>query len=311
MSQSPALPLRWLISHLQPKYWCKHCKTYVRDTKLEKQNHDATPKHQGNLKRFLRDLHRGNEREERDKQRAKDEVARLNGSTPGSSASSIAGTKMTRSLQRPPVRPTPASQLQQVTPAERKQQMTRLAELGVAVPEEYRREMAMAGDWQTSSERFIYDEVKKVEETQDIKPNGLNVGVRKRKHEGQEDEEEAGETVVRMGWGSASRTYPGARDGEVDLDELLTSTSAAQKKEPIALGSINIAPQPFDNPSIRNGNSGSPSIPHIKNETSFEGINSILPPGSKLIESIVKQEEGLDDLGVVFKKRKPKATRHK
>ena len=42
-----------------PKYWCKHCGIYVRDTKLERTNHEATGKHQGALKRFLRDLHRG------------------------------------------------------------------------------------------------------------------------------------------------------------------------------------------------------------------------------------------------------------
>ena len=33
-----------LLIVVKPKYWCKHCKTYVRDTKLEKANHEATPK---------------------------------------------------------------------------------------------------------------------------------------------------------------------------------------------------------------------------------------------------------------------------
>ena len=311
MSQSPSLPLRWLTSYLQPKYWCKHCKTYVRDTKLEKQNHDATPKHQGNLKRFLRDLHRGNEREERDKQRAKDEVARLNGTTSGSTASSTTGAKTGTSLQQPSVRLASTTEAPQATPAERKKQMARLAELGVAVPEEYRREMAMAGDWQTTSERLIYDEVKKEKDAEDAKSTGLNIGVRKRKHEGQEDEEEAGETVVQRGWGSTTRTYPGERDGEAALDILLSSTSVGQRKEPVGLGSFNTEPQPPENPSTQNGKSGSPNIPHIKHESSFEDISSIPRLGSKLDGSTVKQEEGLDNIGVMFKKRKPKAIRRK
>ncbi|MBE7181524.1 MAG: hypothetical protein INR71_10015, partial [Terriglobus roseus] len=67
------------VSAPQPKYWCKFCKTYVRDTKFERQQHDATGRHQSNIQRSLRTLHRDAERGERDKQRARDEVARLNG----------------------------------------------------------------------------------------------------------------------------------------------------------------------------------------------------------------------------------------
>ena len=189
--------------------------------------------------------------------------------------------------------------------------MTRLAKLGVAVPEEYRREMAIVGDWQTTSERFIYDEFKKEEETQDVKPNGLNVGVRKRKPEGQDDEEEAGETVARTGWGSTTRTYPGTRDSEADLDILLNSASALQKKEPTELASVITPTHTFEPSSIVNGKSGYPKRPHIKNEDSFEASSSIPLLGPKVDESTVKSEEGLDDLKVMFKKRKPKAIRHK
>ena len=45
--------------------------------------------------------------------------------------------------------------------------------MGVAIPEEFRREMAMAGDWQTLSERAIYDDVKEDEHRKDFKLNGL------------------------------------------------------------------------------------------------------------------------------------------
>ena len=49
-----------------PKYWCKHCSVYVRDTKLERTNHEATGRHQGAIKRSLRDLHRNAEQQERE-----------------------------------------------------------------------------------------------------------------------------------------------------------------------------------------------------------------------------------------------------
>ena len=73
-----------------PKYWCKHCSTFVRDTKLERANHDATAKHQNAVNRALRDLHRNHEREERDKERAKREVDRLNGVVSGAGSGSQA-----------------------------------------------------------------------------------------------------------------------------------------------------------------------------------------------------------------------------
>ena len=65
-----------------PSYWCKFCSIYVRETPIERKNHEASAKHQNNIQRSLRDLHKNKEREDRDKQRAKDEVARLNGVLP-------------------------------------------------------------------------------------------------------------------------------------------------------------------------------------------------------------------------------------
>lgn len=190
--------------------------------------------------------------------------------------------------------------------------MARLAELGVAVPEEYRREMAMAGDWQTTSERFLYDEVKKEDEVEDAKPNELNVGVRKRKLDGPEDEEEvAGETVVRKSWGSITRTYPGAREGEADLDTLLNSTSTVQKTEPVGSSSNSTNIQPHSMQSLQTDNSGSPNVPFIKKEDSFKGNSKIAPFDSTYGESTIKQEDDLDGASVVFKKRKPKRSRQR
>ncbi|KAJ4301833.1 hypothetical protein N0V90_003929 [Kalmusia sp. IMI 367209] len=62
-----------------PKYWCKFCRDYIKDTKFERQQHEATGRHQSNIQRSLKGLHREQAATERQKQRAKDEVARLNG----------------------------------------------------------------------------------------------------------------------------------------------------------------------------------------------------------------------------------------
>ncbi|MCJ1387516.1 hypothetical protein MMC18_000359 [Xylographa bjoerkii] len=291
-----------------PKYWCKHCKTYVRDTKLEKQNHDATPKHQGNIKRFLRDLHRGNERDEREKQRAKDEVARLNGE-PGSSKGSGPRDFPSR---RTVTAVSSTSNERQLTPAERKQQMAKLAELGVAVPDEYRREVAMAGDWQVMSETLLQERVKKEEEDADTKPNGLNVGVRKRKLEGQEDEEEAVEPTTRRGWGSTLRTFPGTMDEDGDLDVLLSTTSTRLRGEGLVRetddGKIATTKEIWTT-----GKADRPLstiVPQLKQEDS---ANDVLPtiPHVDSTDVLVKHEEDLENAGVLFKKRKSKAMRYK
>ena len=294
---------------LKPKYWCKHCKTFVRDTKLEKTNHEATPKHQGNLKRFLRDLHKGHEREEREKHRAKDEVDRLNGVVSGS------GSKAPPWERKSAIPAASASR--QATPADRKKQLAQLAELGVAVPEDFRKEMAMVGDWQTTSERLIYDTVKKEEESGDVKPEGLNIGVRKRKFEGQEEEEEAGETVVRRGWGSTVRAYPGEGDDE-DLDALLMTTKVLKREEGDVHGKTATSPFPGAGAVINHHEEKDTSKiaadgRHIKREESSGNV--VLPetmPEKDIVEApAVKQENDAAATEVVFKKRKAKPMRQK
>lgn len=206
-----------------PKYWCKHCKTFVRDTKFEKQHHEATGRHQGNLQRFLRGLHRGHEREERDKQRAKDEVDRLNGLTTGPRPVD------SQSLERKPAISRSRDGNRGNDPADRKRQLAQLAEMGVAVPEDFRREMAMAGDWQTVSVTSGVEQSSfKDEGAQDEKKQAsMAVGVRKRKADLDEDEVEHGGSgkLMHRSWASAKRSYPGADNGiDDDLDVLLNST---------------------------------------------------------------------------------------
>ena len=131
-----------------PRIYCKHCKQYYRDTPLDTTNHNQSPKHQSSVQRSIRKLHTANEREARESQRAKDEVARLDGVVSGrkppegksyvpkQTASAYTGTSV-------------------LSEGDRKRQMAQLAAMGVAVPEEFRKELAVAGDWTTVSTKRI------------------------------------------------------------------------------------------------------------------------------------------------------------
>ncbi|KAI2794808.1 hypothetical protein POX_a01409 [Penicillium oxalicum] len=207
-----------------PRYWCKQCKIFIRDTPFEKTQHEASPKHQGSLKRFLRDIHRNNEQQQRESQRAKSEVERLRQAVGGGPAKEDATgpapwKKQAASVSDSAARP--------VSLEERKKQMAQLAEMGIAIPDEYRGEMALAGEWQTMSETKLDEQESGVK----------SIGVRKRKLEG-DDEENGAEDgaqnesgrLVSKGWGSRMRSYPGAQNNEdEDLDALLASTKGPKK----------------------------------------------------------------------------------
>ncbi|BFZ60503.1 hypothetical protein YB2330_001539 [Saitoella coloradoensis] len=60
-----------------PKYYCKFCEAYVTDTKLGRQQHEATGKHQGNLKRNLRELHKKAEEKKREDKIVQQELKRI------------------------------------------------------------------------------------------------------------------------------------------------------------------------------------------------------------------------------------------
>lgn len=107
--------------------------------------------------------------------------------------------------------------------------MAQLAEMGVAIPDEYRRDMALAGDWQTTSVKVIRDDNEKGKQAT------KSIGVRKRKAEEDADtdeEQEEPERLVSKGWGSTTRKYPGAQGEDEDLDTLLASTKNIKKVKP-------------------------------------------------------------------------------
>jgi hypothetical protein len=279
----------------------------VRDTKLEKTNHEATPKHQGNLKRFLRDLHRGHEKDEKDKERAKSEVARLNGLVAGGglgAASSSSSSGFGRG-------PTPSIPKQQATPSQRKQQLAQLAEMGVSIPDEFRPEMAMAGEWQVTSERIIEPE------DGEKKPDALALGVRKRVLD--EEELEAAEAKKRR-WGSTYRTHPTEEDNG-DLDTLLGNVTRKGKesaakteakdevkqeiKEGPEAGGVQVDGQEAFSHGLEDSNP-----PGIKREPS-DGENLISSTLPRLDSNLKQEVDEPTAPGVVFKKRKAKNIRQK
>ncbi|KAK7193719.1 U1 zinc finger [Paraphaeosphaeria sporulosa] len=206
-----------------PKYWCKFCKDYVKDTKFERQQHEATGRHQSNIQRSLKGLHREQAAEERQKQRAKDEVARLNGLVPSTSSSAASNA---------PAKPTFAkTEEKKATLQDRKKQWEQLAAMGIAVPDEARGGMALKGEWTVVKEEVVGSV------DQDGEFKALNKGVRKRKvDEAEEERELAGETITRKkGWGQTFKSLPGKGGDDDDIEALFKKRKADVKDEEPAL----------------------------------------------------------------------------
>ncbi|KAK5996578.1 hypothetical protein PT974_01915 [Cladobotryum mycophilum] len=284
-----------------PKYWCKHCSCYVRDTKLERQNHEATGKHQGALKRSLRDLHRNHEREGREKERAQREIARLNGVVSGS-ASSSAGPSSSDARNAPSTKPSAPSESQL------KAQREQLAALGVSIPSDFRPEMAMPGEWTVTSTRVIEGTD---EHNGGTKVEGRATGIRKREEtEEQKEEEDAVRGLFKKPrrWGRDSRTMPQEEDQE--LDALLSGTMPLKQ-------------QADDESDIKKEEDNDKSavkkeeedIP-VKEEpdTESQGLTEAIKPKDEpgLDLPVKAEEEDRPGIApVVFKKRKPKGIRSK
>ncbi|KAK8131569.1 hypothetical protein PG984_008007 [Apiospora sp. TS-2023a] len=281
-----------------PKYWCKHCSIYVRDTKLERQNHESTGKHQGAIKRFLRDLHRGHENEEKEKDRAKREIDRLNGVVGTSSGSSSSATTSA-----------PQASAQATTTAQRQKQWEQLADMGIDVPTELRGNMAMAGDWTVTNTRVI-DDTPKTDENGNVKVEAVATGVRKRvKREGEDEEEEALQGLFKKPrkWGRDTKR---AEEDDLDLDALLS-------------GSLKQAqPVKQEKSESNSGDTVKKEEEEVKSpikEESPENDHGISIPAKTGDDSTdnapVKAEEsaaaGVEVPAVVFKKRKPKNLRQK
>lgn len=207
---------------------------------------------------------------------------------------------------------------QPATASERKRQVAQLAEMGVAVPQEFRGEMALAGEWETLSERQI-------EKYGDS--SAINIGVRKRKHEGQEgeEEEEGAERVVKKSWGSTTRKYPGFQEEDEDLDALLQSTTVVNGKK--ARQAVKMEPSGSDVTVKveKTETTEEPEPAGIKKEDSESGVSGWVPEDtSSATDAAIKTEEPDETnvpsevakepiegqaAGIVFKKRKSKHTK--
>lgn len=303
-----------------PKYWCKHCSVYVRDTKLERQNHDATAKHQGAVKRALRDLHRGHEKEEREKDRAKREIERLNGVVSSSSSSGAAATTTSSApgTGANATRPRFGGALPE---SERKRQAEQLASLGVSLPDEFRRDLAMAGDWQVTSTTVVQ------EKPDDANSGAIARGIHKRERtEEQLEEEEAVKSLFKKPrrWGRDSRTT-GDHDASHDLDALLSGGLSVKKTEEKKEEHDHVKEEDDSGPHVKTEQ----EHPPIKEEPSDEAgpLPADVPAaateddaGAKSDIPSIKTEDGdgaqepiggADTPAVVFKKRKPKNIRQK
>jgi len=295
-----------------PKYWCKFCSVFVKDTKFEKQQHEATPRHQGGIQRSLRELHKGKEREDREKQRAKDEVARLNGVVGGRTAevASSSNASVSGSGKQPN---------RQASAEERKRQMQQLADMGVAVPEEFRREVALAGEWERVSVVPIVDpeSMKAKAMGGEANVDSLAFGVRKRKFEDQVEEEAIHAVAKRQAWGSKFKTYPGSKgnsgdDLDVLLGGLVTKKEEKGDENSAAVKTEGSAPIP---------EGGTEHVLAIKQEEVEVDGDLTRKLETSLPESVVKAEDTgaaseaskpaieIPGAGIVFKKRKPKATK--
>lgn len=307
-----------------PRYWCKHCSVYVRDTKLERQNHEATAKHQGAVKRALRDLHRGHEREEREKERAKREIERLNGVVSSDGSGSALTTNAGPSSRNRPAAGAGVSSGAgkgaggPLSETERKRQAEQLASLGVSLPDEFRKDLAMAGDWQVTSTTIV------TETPADASNPGASArGIHKRERTDEEIEEEKaikGLFKKPRRWGRDSRTAAGD-GGSEDLDALLSGGLTVKNQEDDTVKKEEDAGSTISTAPVKEEEQG-PTL--IKKEPSEAGLPALAEVATALSPKDeapgLKTEDGASAVGspgakdvptVTFKKRKPKNIRQK
>lgn len=172
-----------------PNYWCKFCKTYVRDTKSERAKHEATGKHKGSVERHIRGIQKDEDQKEREKARLDNEVARLKRLAGHKVEKPAAASQAQSKPKGEPRRPT----AQQASVEERIRQAESAAALGIAIPEELRPHMSLAGSWQvveTKVEQPVKEEVKKegIKQDSDIKAeDGDAPAPRKRPADGDDE----------------------------------------------------------------------------------------------------------------------------
>jgi hypothetical protein len=165
--------------------------------------------------------------------------------------------------------------------------------MGVSIPDEFRPDMAMAGEWQVTSERVV-------EENGEKKPDAVALGVRKRAVEDEEEEAEA----KKLTWGSRYKTHPVEEDN-ADLDALLSNVTR-KEEAPAVKSEAEIVKQEVKEEVKEEV----PQPKGVKTEPSEEEgkISEVVPPSDIAVKA---EGEVQAAPGVVFKKRKAKNIRQK
>jgi len=301
-----------------PKYWCKHCKDFVTDTPLGRRNHDATAKHQSGLKRFLRDLHRDNERAQTATENAKREVERLNAIVGGSS-SAVAQSNVS-SVAKPEVARGEkwGAATRALTVEEQKRQMKELEALGVAMPEEFRGDLALPGEWSTVSVEYekprLTENERVLKEIAEQQKKEMDEAERKRKwDELDEDDKEIRSFRIQ------ERTYPGAAAPEDGNLGSLFGKGKGKGEEYTSLAKPVIFKVNKQQDGIKLGEEEEEDThdPPVKMEPpeSQPGIAVKVEETDEPTVAVKKEEQEDATLptanGVVFKKRKAKSMRKK
>lgn len=285
-----------------PRYWCKYCAVYVRDTKIERTNHESTGKHQGAVKRSLRDLHRSHDRDERDKERAKREIDRLNGVVSSGSPYSPGGVGSSSS-HRPAPGPSGPAPPPVTSEASLKRQREQLAELGVAVPSGFRPEMAMPGEWTVTNTRVI--ETRPRGGDDEAKVEARASGVRKREeNEEEKEQEEAMRGLFKKPkrWGRLDSKAM-LEDQEAELDALLSGSLV--KKQPAATDEGAVKREGVKEEDNTGDGADVKLEPAVKEEEPDTAAGGITETAA------TSEDADLTVGAVVFKKRKPKGLRTK
>ncbi|EME49485.1 hypothetical protein DOTSEDRAFT_143521 [Dothistroma septosporum NZE10] len=265
-----------------PSYWCKFCSQYVRDTSIERKNHEASAKHQNNIQRSLRELHKNKEHETREKQRAQDEVARLNsmfGAKAGDAKNTPTVTANAASAAKVPRTTAPAMS----SAAQRKAHAEQLAALGVELPDGLKQEVTGVGNYQVVNARLIEPAEGR---------STLAKGIHKRKADNEDtdirDEEAA---PRRKAWGNNLKKYPGSSAGDHDAGDLDALLSGVKSKLESSKG-----------PSKEKTDEG------VKKEDSDDVAKSLqtIPDVEATGGAPLQQSSGASPPAVVFKKRKSK-----
>jgi U1 zinc finger len=225
-----------------PKFLCKYCDDFVKDTKFERQRHDASARHQGAVARHLRTVQKKGDQEERDKKRAQAEIARLNKLVGG--PSTIASAP--KASPKPPVSQSDLpwkkqahtfnhQDERQVTQEDRRRHAEQLAALGVDIPQEYRDDIAEPGTWQTVSVRNLNEDGGVISEKKrdEEAPEARAVGVRSTEEEREDpaEREAVSFKLRKTGTGDGNKRKRDRKLDSSDLDALFGGMGKKVKTE--------------------------------------------------------------------------------